>query len=67
MSPELKAFKFYKKNIDRYLQEMQYFWGDDEKLIKMYENIAIEFGADARKLMDINYISYQRSVERAFR
>lgn len=67
MNAELKAFKFYKKNIDRYLKEIESFWGDDEKLIEMYCGIASKFGASGEKLMAINQISYQRSVERAFR
>jgi len=67
MSPELKAFKFYRKNIDYYLSLMEQFWGDDQALIQMYNEIAKKFGGNGSKLMQINQISYNRSVERAFK
>ncbi len=67
MKPELRAFKHYRKNIDYYLSLMEYFWGDDEKLFEMHTKIAEKFGADAKKLQDIIYISYLRGVERSFR
>lgn len=67
MSPELKAYRYYKKNIDQYLELMESFWGDDERLSKMYNDIASKFGGDGNKLMEINYEAYRRSIERAFR
>jgi hypothetical protein len=67
MTPELKAFRHYKKNIDHYIEEMSEWWGDDEKQEQMYKRIADKFNADYKKLIEINYISYKRSVERAFK
>ena len=67
MKPELKAFKFYKKNIDYFLKEMEVFWGDNDKQLEMYNEIAAKFGTTGEKLMEICFISYERSVERAFR
>jgi hypothetical protein len=66
MTPELKAFRYYRKNIDRFLEEMACFWGNNEKLREAYDGIAAKFGADGSKLMDIVQISYRRSVERSF-
>lgn len=65
MSPELKAFRFYNKNIDYFLNEINNFWGDNDKLINMYRGIAEKFGADYNKLMMIHQISYKRYVNRA--
>lgn len=67
MTPELKAFRYYRKNIDYYLSRLEPFWGDDQKLLELNREIAEKFGADVRKFMDIKEISYNRSVERAFR
>lgn len=67
MSPELKAFKYYRKNQDFYLEEMKHFWGDDKKLYEMYESVAAKFGASGEKLMEINQISYQRYIDRVFK
>jgi hypothetical protein len=67
MTPELKAFRHYKKNIDHYIQEMSEWWGDDKKQEQMYKHISDKFNANYKKLMEINYISYKRSVERAFK
>jgi hypothetical protein len=67
LTPELKAFKHYQKNIDRYLEDVKQFWGDDEKLVDHYCRIAAKFGADPAKLMELRQISYERSIERAFR
>jgi hypothetical protein len=67
MTPELKAFRHYKKNIDHYIEEMSEWWGDDEKQEQMYKRISDKFNANYKKLMEINYISYKRSVERAFK
>jgi hypothetical protein len=67
MKPELKAFKFYKKNINYYLQEMESFWGDNDKQLEMYNKIAEKFGTTGERLMEICLISYNKSVERAFR
>lgn len=67
MKPELKAFKFYKKNIDHYLKVMETFWGDDDKQLEMYNEIAEKFGTTGKRLMEICFISYERGIERAFR
>jgi hypothetical protein len=67
LTPELRAFKYYKKNINYYLNQMSFWWGDDKKQEEMYQEIASKFGADYKKFMEINCISYERSVERAFR
>lgn len=67
MSPELKAFRYYRKNIDTYLEKMEHFWGDDRELMKMYDEIAAKFGARGVQLLEINQISYNRSVGRSFR
>ena len=50
MSPELKAFKFYKRNIDYYLSLMESFWGDDTKQLEMYNEIAAK-------------LAWQRTIE----
>ena len=67
LTPELKAFKHYQKNICQYLKDIESFFGDDEKLVEHYCRIAGQFGADPAKLMELRRISYERSVERAFR
>jgi hypothetical protein len=67
MKPELKAFRYYRKNIDFYLTEMEFFWGDDKKLTELYHNIASKFGGSGEKLEEIVQISYQRGIERSFR
>ena len=67
MTPELRAFRYHRKNINSFLDELSPFWGDDKKRAELYKTIADKFGADYKKLMEINQISYERSVERAFR
>jgi hypothetical protein len=67
LTPDLKAFKHYQKNIYKYLEDIEGFWGDDQKLFEHYSRIAAQFGADPAKLMELRQISYDRSVERAFR
>lgn len=67
LTPELKAFKFYRKNLDHYLEMLESFWGDDEKLLEMYNGIAEKFEADGKKLMEICYQSYLKSIERVLR
>lgn len=67
MTPELKAFRHYQKNRDSYNDEVMSFFGDDEKLFEHYSKVAAIFGADPVKLMKLRQISYERSVERAFR
>ena len=67
MTPELKAFRHYRKNINYYLSRLEPFQDDLQKLFELYCEIAEQFGGDGRKLMDISMISYYRSVERAFR
>lgn len=67
MTPELKAFKHYKKNIDYYLKRMEEFWGDDDKQLQMHQEIADTFAANVEIFRKIITISYERSIERAFR
>jgi hypothetical protein len=67
MSPELNAFRHYKKNIDYYLSMIESLGFDDIKLIQMYDEIANKFGGSGAKLMELLQISYNRSIDRAFR
>lgn len=67
MKAELKAFRHYQKNRWRYLEEVECFFGDDEKLFEHYAKVAALFGADPAKLMKLRQISYERGVERSFR
>lgn len=67
MTPELKAFRYYKKNINEHLEKLEPFWGNDEAMEKIYKELADKFSADHQKLMNIIWISYEREVDRAFR
>jgi hypothetical protein len=67
MTPELKAFRHYRKNIDYYLEKMKHWWGNDKMREQMLQEISDEYGANNKKLMAIMQISYERSVERAFK
>lgn len=67
MCPELKAFRYYKKNINEYLEKLEPFWGNDEEMEKIFKELADKFNADHQKLMSIIWISYEREVDRAFR
>lgn len=67
MSPELRALKFYRKNTDHYLEIMKHFWGNDEKQLEMYDEIAKKFDTTGKRLMEVNHISYTRAIERSFR
>lgn len=68
-SPELKAFRYYKKNLDYYLERFGCLniLDDYEGLKDIYKEIATKFDADYEKLMDICSISYERYTERVFR
>ncbi len=50
MTPELKAFRHYRKNIDHYLEKMKQWWGDEEKYEEMNREIAFKFNADMKSL-----------------
>jgi hypothetical protein len=67
ISPELKAFRYHRKNINSYLDQIIPFWGDDKKREELLQDVASKFGADHIKFMEIIQISYERSVERAFK
>lgn len=67
MSPELKCFRYLRKNKDQFLQEIELFFGDDQKLSEAYDKIANKFGTSGDKLMNIVQIAYSRSVDRCFR
>lgn len=69
MSPELKAYRYYKKNFsdlyDTFLKDAE--WCSYEALRRMVEHVANIFSADPDKFQQINLIAYERDVDRAFR
>lgn len=67
LSPELKAYMHFKRNLDYYIDEIGLIFGDDEKLEEIYKEVAEKFNADYEKLVKLRQISYGRSIERAFR
>jgi hypothetical protein len=64
MSPELKAYKYYIKNSEKYLEEIIKSWKSDDKHI-VYKKIASKFGADYKKMLDLIDISYNRYIDRS--
>lgn len=68
MSPEFRAFRYYKKNLDKYPLDGILFSQDAfDKLMAMYKSIADKFGADEKEFMKIIHKSYDRYINRALR
>ena len=66
MNNTLKAFRYYRKNKDYYIERVAAIFGDDAALSSLYEEVASKFGAIGPELERIVLLSYERSVDRAF-
>lgn len=67
ITPELKAYKAYKKNVDIYCEQVLALYPDNDKLTEFYKEFAGKFGGDGVKLEAIIAMSYDRYLDRAFR
>jgi hypothetical protein len=66
LSPELRAYRHYKKYIDYYSAMLIENYSDNitETSNEIYKEIASKFGADYIKLREIISITYERFVDR---